>query len=83
MNLFTIEELSKKVPYTINTLYKKKKQMTLGLHYFQVPNGKILFCDEAVSFFLNKSKGTHENKQRNCVQEERKPLSLSEYLNRR
>ncbi len=81
MNLYTIDELSKKVKYSINTLYKKKKLMILGLHYYQLEKGKILFSDEAINFFLNSKKGVNiENLKRNTIQETKQSISLSEYL---
>lgn len=81
MNLYTIEELSKKVKYSINTLYKKKKSMILGLHYYQYEKGKILFSDEAINFFLNSTKGVNnENLKRNFVQEKKQSISLLEYI---
>ncbi|WP_323591800.1 hypothetical protein [Aliarcobacter butzleri] len=81
MNLYTIAELSKKVKYSINTLYKKKKFMILGLHYYQLDKGKILFSDEAINFFLNSKKGVNiENLKGNTIQKEKQSVSLSEYL---
>ena len=80
MNLFTIDLLAKKVPYSVHTLYKKKKKMIIGKHYFQCNNGKILFCDEAVYFLLNITKGKHEIKQRDNIQEERQSVSIHKYF---
>ncbi|MCT7536432.1 hypothetical protein [Aliarcobacter butzleri] len=77
MNLYTIAELSKKVKYSINTLYKKKKFMILGLHYYQLDKGKILFSDEAINFFLNSK---IENLKGNTIQKKKQSVSLSEYL---
>ncbi|MBU3014748.1 hypothetical protein KO488_08265 [Poseidonibacter lekithochrous] len=82
MTLYTIDELSKIVKYSKNTLYKKKKEMKIGKHYYQLEKGKILFSDLAITFFLNTQKGKHKNEsfKRNIVQEKKQPVSLSEYL---
>jgi hypothetical protein len=82
MNLYTIDEFSKKIKYSKHTIYKKKELLTNGVHYFQQPKGKILFCDEAISFFLNIKKGVHsESIKRNCIQEKRESISIHKYFN--
>lgn len=80
MNLYTIKELSQIVKYSTHSIYRFKKSMTPGEHYFQVPHGKILFSDKAIDFFLNRIKGKNENIERKCVQKERKPVSVHQHF---
>jgi hypothetical protein len=78
---FTIEELSKRTKFAVATLYKLKAKLTEGLHYSKPNGGKILFSDKAVDFL---TQGKHnENKQRDCIQEKRQPVSLSEFFDQR
>lgn len=78
----TTDELAQKCKCSKETVYKAKKTMTEGVHFFKPNGGKILFdAIKAVDFLLNRKKGKpNESKQRECIQKKRQPISLSEFF---
>jgi len=79
--ILSINDLADKTPYTVNTLYKIKDEMTEGLHY-KSNGGKILFALDSVAFLWDRIKGERKNesKQGNSISEERQSLSVAELL---
>ncbi len=49
---FDLKELENRTGYKINTLHKKVKLLTLGVHYFKPNNGKLLFDESAIDFLI-------------------------------
>lgn len=81
--LLSAEELSFKVPYSIHTIRKLKKEMTKDEHYYQHNNGKIMFhAINAVAFLEAREKGKqkNENIERKCVPEERQSVSMDQFV---
>lgn len=80
--MLTAKELSKKVKYSTDTIYKKIKLMTPGVHYNKLENGTIRFnAVNAIAFFKENPKGKHnESKQRDSLHKEGQSLSISELL---
>lgn len=73
----TIKELSELTPYSESTIYKKKKLMTLGVHYSYSngKNGKLIFDKKAIDF-LNKG----ENENGESLHEKRQSVCLDQFL---
>jgi hypothetical protein len=71
-----IDELAKITKYAVQTLYKKKSNMTEGVHFLQQNNGKILFNREKSVAFLFSRESENENKQRKSVPKKKQQISI-------
>ncbi len=74
--LLTIDELSKRTGFSINTLYKLRKNLTFEVHYFKPNGGKLLFDESAVDFLVTKGDTRHGK----SIHEKGQPVYLGDFL---
>lgn len=73
---FTIQELSYKTGFSVNTLYKKIKILEINKHYFKPNGGKLLFDESAVDFLV---KGGN-SKNGESIHKKGQPIYLGDFL---
>ncbi len=73
---FTIQELSYKTGFSVNTLYKKIKILEINKHYFKPNGGKLLFDESAVDFLIKGGNSINGK----SISKERQPICLDNFL---